>query len=132
MSNKIFFLNFGHASTPHISGEDVEVVRKDITVQLQDPSDPAEITATALDLAASIAADLADYRKKGYLVVVGLPGASAVAVAIAMALGGLLGFVPLSVIGTKQNGSFVYDLTRAFDPGDIRDKARFLRGQFGL
>jgi hypothetical protein len=128
--NKIFFLNFGHASTPHFAN--AEVIRKDITVQLQDPSDPAEITTVALDLAASIAADLANYRKEGYLVVIGLPGASAVAVAIAMALQGLLGFTPLSVVGTKRNGGFIYDLTRAFDPGDIRDKARFLRGQFGL
>ncbi len=128
---KVLFINFGHASTP-VEATGVDVDRIDIVVQLADPSDPQEITQKAIELATGVAGKIAEASRDGKIVVVGLPGASGIAAALVLALQGLLGYAPLAVVGTRRNGGFVYDLNRAIDLTEIRDKARLFRGEYGL
>ena len=130
---RIFFLNFGHGATPHVAPARVEVRRVDVPVaNLQDPSDPVEVAHVALALVRDQAEALRFALQNGEQIVVGLPGASGVAAAVVAALTGLLGFMPRTLVATRTEAGFVYDLGRSLDLSEVRDEARGFRSKLGL
>lgn len=131
---KIFFLNFGHASTPLAGDEGLEVVRINNSVpNLKDPSDPKEVGEVVQSLIQGAGEELRRAVNDGETVVIGLPGASSVAVTIVAVTQGLLGYFPKTLAGSKkETGSFVYDLGKVFDLNQARETGRGLRGKFGI
>jgi hypothetical protein len=130
---KVLFLNLGHQATPHRSPEGVEVHRVDCPVgNLRDPSDPVEVAEVALALVRGQAAALRSALQNGELIVIGLPGASGVAAAVVAALTGLLGFMPPSLVATRTEAGFVYDLTKVLNLSEVREAARGLRPELGF
>lgn len=127
----IYFLNFGHASTP-LEGQE-EVRRLDLSVQnLPDPSDPAGVLEAARTLVRSAGEFLREARTDNHSVVVALPGSSLVAAALIGLLAGMLGFMPSVVVGTKTSEGFVYRLSRKLVLPDVRDAGRALRPDLNL
>ena len=130
---KILFLNFGHAATPHVAPEGTEVRRIDCPVpNLRDPSDPVEVGQVAMALVRGQADHLRSALQNGERIVVALPGASGVAAAVVAALQGLLGFMPWTLVATRTEAGFVYDLGKALDLSGVRETARGLRTELGF
>jgi hypothetical protein len=130
---KVFFLNLGHAATPHVAPEGTEVRRADCPVpNLRDPSDPVEVGQVALALVRGQAAELRSALQNGERIVVALPGASGVAAAVVAALTGLLGFMPRTLVATRTEAGFVYDLSKVLDLSEVRETARALRPELGF
>jgi hypothetical protein len=131
---KVFFLNLGHAATPHVAPEGTEVRRIDCPVpNLRDPSDPVEVGQVALALVRGQAEALRSALQNGERIVVALPGASGVAAAVIAALQGLLGFMPYTLMATRTgDGSFTYVLGKALDLSGVREAARALRTELGF
>jgi hypothetical protein len=130
---KILFLNLGHAATSHVVPEGTEVRRIDCPVpNLRDPSDPVEVGQVALALVRGQAAELRSALQNGERIVIGLPGASGVAAAVVAALTGLLGFMPCTLVATRTEAGFVYDLSKVLDLSEVRETARALRTELGF
>jgi hypothetical protein len=130
---KVLFLNLGHQATPHVSPEGTEVRRVDCPVaNLRDPSDPGEIAEVALALVRGQAEALRSALQNGERIVVALPGASGVAAGVVAALTGLLGFMPCTLVATRTEAGFVYDLSKALDLAEVRETARGLRPELGF
>jgi hypothetical protein len=130
---KVLFLNLGHQATPHRAPEGVEVHRVDCPVaNLRDPSDPGEIAEVALALVRGQADHLRSALQNGERIVVALPGASGVAAGVVAALTGLLGFMPCTLVATRTEAGFVYDLGRSLDLSGVREAARALRPELGF
>jgi len=130
---KILFLNLGHAATPYVAPEGTEVRRVDCPVpNLRDPSDPVEVGQVALALVRGQAAELRSALQNEERIVIGLPGASGVAAAVVAALTGLLGFMPSTLVATRTEAGFVYDLSKVLDLSEVRETARGLRTELGF
>lgn len=130
----MLFVNFGHASTSTQGIDAAEVTRVDVPAGMIAMGDPLAIHRAALDLCRQAAPALAEAARNGDGVYVALPGASALAVAVALGLQGLLGHVPPIILAVKlPTGQFVYDFGAAgLDTQNTRDAARTMRAEFGL
>ena len=125
---KIFFLNMGHAATPHRASDGCEVRRVDYPLpNISDPSDPAEVDEVAMVLLWKQADEIRSVLLNGELIVMGLLGAAGIAVGFIAALAGLLGFMPRVLVATRTETGFLYDLRRAFDLYEVREAARRVR-----
>ena len=130
---KILFLNLGHAATSHVAPEGTEVRRVDCPVpNLRDPSDPVEVGQVAMALVRGQADELRSALQNGEQIVIGLHGASGVAAGVLAALTGLLGFMPCTLVATRTEAGFVYDLRKVLDLSEVRETARALRTELGF
>ena len=130
---KVLFLNLGHSATSQVSPEGLEVRRVDCPVpNLRDPSDPKEVSEMALALVRGQAAELRSALQNGERIVIGLPGASGVAAGVVAALTGLLGFMPCTLVATRTEAGFVYDLSKVLNLSEVREAARALRTELGF
>lgn len=128
---KFFFLNFGHASTPVVGQEGAEVRRVNSAVpNLSDPSNPQVVLEAVQSLLGTVAGEIRQAITDGETIVIGLPGASSVAVGILAILHGALGYFPQALTGTRTETGFVYDFARVLNLNEVRDIGRGLRSKF--